>query len=355
MIEPGHTLGVEEEYHLVVPGAPSSSRTVRSLPNAPSRLGTGAHLKPEMLTSQLEAATVVCTTLEQLRTPLVGDARRGCCRGGGESARPARDEHASVRPARATSRSWPRPRYDVLLDRFGSRRARSSTSPDATSTSRCRTSTPRVRLLTLARPYLPLLAALTASSPFHAGIDTGFDSYRLAQLSLWPQGGPPPQLESGADYLATVERLVALDLVDDASAVLWELRPSARYPTLEFRIGDMCPDLLDVVLYAAVVRSLVRTLATRRAHATLLDPELRAARWQAARYGLSGRLWSPSRGEPAAAAVAMDDLLTELRPDLEEHGEWDVVAELMRRLLQQGNAATRQRAVYVATGDLRPS
>ena len=145
---------------------------------------------------------------------------------------------------------------------------------------------------------------------------------------------------------------MSLGLVDDATAVLWELRPSARFPTLEFRIGDMCPDVLDAVLYAGIVRSLVRTLAMRAPTASLSDPELRAARWQAARYGLSGRLWSPSRGEPVPAGLAVDDLLGELRPDLDAHGEAGLVADLMQRLRSRGNAATRQRQVFAATGNV---
>ncbi len=349
MTEPGHTLGVEEEYHLVEPDTFELAKRPELAERALADEGT--HLKPEMLTSQLEAATDVCTTLDELRTSLVAMRAEAAAAAAAESA---------VLLATSTHPFAPlsdidvmaRPRYDVLLDRFGSVVHQLNLTgchvhvsvPDLDTA---------VRLLTLARPYLPLLAALTGSSPFHAGIDTGYDSYRLAQLSLWPQGGPPPALRSGADYLATVDRLASFGIADDATNVLWELRPSARYPTLEFRIADMCPDLLDVVLYAAVVRSLVRTLADREPHVDLSDPELRAARWQASRYGMGGRLWSPARGEPVAAATALDDLLTELRPDLAERGEEDVVTGLIDRLRGQGTGAVRQRQILDRTGDLR--
>jgi carboxylate-amine ligase len=341
---------VEEEYHLVA----ADTFELANRPQLAGRVlaaGDATLLKPEMLTSQLEAASPVCSTLDELHPTLL--AMRA------EAAAAAADEEAvllatSSHPFAPLSdiEVMARPRYGVLLERFGSVVGQLNlcgchvhvSVPDLDTA---------VQVMTLARPYLPLLAAITASSPYHEGIDTGYDTYRLAQLSLWPQGGPPPPLESGADYLDTIERLVAMGLVDDASAVLWELRPSLRYPTLEFRIADMCPDVLDVVLYAAVARSLVRTLVTRAPAPSLSDPELRAARWQAARYGLSGRLWSPARGEAVAARVALEDLMAELRPDLDEHGEVDVVEELMSRLLRQGNAASRQREVFAASGNVR--
>jgi YbdK family carboxylate-amine ligase len=344
------TFGVEEEYHLVTAG----TLELANRPALADRVlagGEGPLLKPEMLTSQLEAASPVCSTLDELHPTLLrmrAEAAAAAARDGAVLLGTSTHPFAPLRDIEVMAR----PRYEVLLERFGSVVGQLNlcgchvhvSVPDLDTA---------VRVMTLARPYLPLFAAMTASSPFHEGMDTGYDTFRLAQLSLWPQGGPPPPLESGAAYLATVERLVSLDLVDDASAVLWELRPSLRYPTLEFRIADMCPDVLDVVLYAAVVRSLVRTLVARAPAASLSDPELRAARWQAARYGVSGQLWSPARGKAVAAAVALDDLLGELRPDLEAHGEQDVVGELMVRLLRQGNAASRQRQVFAATGDVR--
>src|SRR5581483_7493551 len=113
--------------------------------------------------------------------------------------------------------------------------------------------------LTLARPYLPLLVAMTASSPFHAGVDSGFASYRSAALAVWPQGGTPPALRNAEEYRTVVDDLQHAGLIDDPSTLLWELRPSTRYPTLEFRVPDICPDLDDAVLLAGVVRSLTST------------------------------------------------------------------------------------------------
>jgi carboxylate-amine ligase len=213
-----------------------------------------------------------------------------------------------------------------------------------------------IGVLTRARPYLPLLLALTASSPFHAGRDTGYESFRVAWLSLWPQGGPPPHLRDKQHYLDTVQELIDLGLIEDATNLLWEARPSVKYPTVEFRIADVCTDLDHAVLYAGLVRSLVRTLGAQATAGTpvreISDAALRAARWRAARYGLTGSVWSPALRTLVPARVAVDELLAELRPDLEGHGEAGLVRDMVGKLLDTGTSATRQREIFAATGDL---
>lgn len=350
----GRTFGVEEEYHLV-------EAETFALANRPSLSASaherraGPHLHPEMLTSQLEAVTPVCTDLDELRGALV--AARS------EAASAAADEGAlilatSTHPSASLGdiRLMELPRYDRLVERFGTIVGKFNlcgchvhvSVPDLETA---------VAIMTHARPYLPLVAALTGSSPFHEGRDTGYDSFRLPWLALWPQGGLPPALRSAAEYLDTVEQLRAIGLIDDARTLLWELRPSSRFPTLELRIGDVCTDVDDTVLYAGLARALVRTLGARvaRGEAALPVPEatLRAARWRAARYGISDRLWSPASAGLVPAGVAVDDLLAELRPDLDQHGEYGRLEARWSRLRARGTSAMRQRRTLAATGSMR--
>jgi YbdK family carboxylate-amine ligase len=248
-----------------------------------------------------------------------------------------------------------RPRYQGLIERFGMIVSQFNLCgchvhvavPDLDTA---------VAIMNHARPYLPVLAALTGSSPFHEGQDTGYDSFRLPWLALWPQGGPPPYLRSGDHYLATIAQSVSMGMVEDASAMLWDIRPASRYPTLEFRAADVCTDIDDAVLYAGIVRSLVRVLGARVATDVeaydIADPTLRAARWRAARYGLSDTLWSPARSEPVPATVALADLIGELRTDLEAHGEYAEIEELLNALRRRGTSAARQRQTFAATGSL---
>ena len=206
------------------------------------------------------------------------------------------------------------------------------------------------------RPYLPVLLALTGSSPFHEGSDTGYDSYRTQWFARWPITGAPEELGDAAGFHRVVEQLRAAGVVEDASHLYWDVRPSLRYPTLEFRVADVCPRLDDAVLHAALCRSLTRVLAAR-AEAGLpvppVRPEvLRAARWRAARHGLQDRLVDPAGGGLAPAAQVVRGLLGELREDLEEAGEFAGVSALAEEVLADGTSATGQRQVVLRTGDL---
>src|SRR5579875_973149 len=289
----GATLGVEEEFHLVDPGS-GKLLNRPELARALDAHKAGRGLQPEMLASQLEATTGVCAGLSQLRTELV--------RGRTAAASLAAEYGAAI--LGTSTHPWAplsdaqvldRPRYRELGERFGAvvRQLNLCGCHVHVSVPDLETA---VAIMNHARAYLPVLAALTGSSPFHEGRDTGFDSFRLAQLGLWPQGGLPPHLESATHYRALVDEVTAIGLVTEPSMLLWELRPSTRYPTLEFRIADMCPELDDVVLHAGLTRSLVRVLAARVAAgvpaAVVPDAVLRAARWRAARHGLGERLWS---------------------------------------------------------------
>jgi YbdK family carboxylate-amine ligase len=149
-------------------------------------------------------------------------------------------------------------RYDTLADRFGALADRQNICGHVhVSVSDLETA---LSTMNAARPYLPVLAALTSSSPFHEGVDTGFASFRTMWWANWPTAGPPPTFASVDAYHRMVADLSAGGLIDDASTLYWDVRPSTRYPTLESRVGDVCTDIDDAVLHATLIRSLVRTL-----------------------------------------------------------------------------------------------
>lgn len=348
----GATIGVEEEYHLVDPRTTrlraSADLTRRVLDGM-----AGPHLRAEMLTSQLEAVTDVCRTLDEIRTAVVAMRREAAAAASRDGAAIlATSTHPSA-PLSAVELTG-RDRYASLVARFGA-----VTSAFNLCGFHVHVSVPHLEeailIMSRARAYLPLLSALTGSSPFHGGIDTGYSSFRVAWLALWPQGGIPPEFPSASAYRETVDELAGLDMIDEPTQLLWELRPSARYPTLEFRIADVCPDVDDVVLLTGLARSLVRALGNRRsgiAAPGIPDAVLRGARWRAARYGLADRLWSARQRRLLPAAETFHELLGALEPDLRDHDEWDVVHDLAERLLSRGPSAVRQRRVFADTGDL---
>lgn len=212
----------------------------------------------------------------------------------------------------------------------------------------------RVVVVDALRPWLPALLALTANSPFWLGSDTGFASYRQIHWQRWPVVGPPPRLRDPRGWQAAVDALVATEVVDDASYVYWDVRLSTRFPTVEVRVADVLATVDDAALFVGLVRALaVRAVDDHEAGRDVLDPPqhvLRAAMWQAARYGLEGRLLDPTQARTSAAADVVDALVRHAEPGLARTGDADVVREGLQRLRRDGNGAMRQRRAFARAG-----
>ena len=209
-----------------------------------------------------------------------------------------------------------------------------------------------VGALTMVRGWLPVLLALSASSPFWQGRDSGYASFRQQIWRRWPTAGLPPSLYSAREYDRVVADLVAAGAVPDATYLYWDARPSARYPTLEVRVLDTCLDPDDAVAIAGLIRALVWTCVhepgtVAGAPGLLRTEVIEAAMWNAGRYGLEGRLWSPCTGDGPASAV-VDELLLRCAPGLRAHDDEERVVDAIGRILQRGNGATLQRQAVAA-------
>ena len=206
------------------------------------------------------------------------------------------------------------------------------------------------------QPWLPVLLAMSASSPFFADTDTGYASYRTVVWSRWPTAGPVHGFRSAAEYDETVRTLIESGIIRDPGMVYFDARPSARYPTVEIRITDGAPRLDDVVLLTGLGRALVVTAADDLARGTApvsARPELlRAADWRAARSGLSGELLDPVTGTAVPATDAVRALVEYVGPALEANGDADEVRILLDELLQRGTSADRQRGALGRRGTL---
>ncbi|MCK2215187.1 glutamate--cysteine ligase [Actinomadura sp. ATCC 31491] len=204
-------------------------------------------------------------------------------------------------------------------------------------------------------PWLPPLLALSCSSPFWFGEDTGYASYRTLVWQRWPTSGPMTKFDSAADYERMVQDLIQAGTITDPGMIYYDVRPSAHVPTVELRVCDSCPRVDDIVLIAGLFRALV----TRELAAVRRDPyremqlePVRAATWQATRSGLEGDLVDPVEGVPRAAAEVFRNLVDGLRPELEETGDWELISELTREALARGSSAARQRRAYEREGRL---
>lgn len=194
--------------------------------------------------------------------------------------------------------------------------------------------------------WLPALLALSANSPYWEGRDTSFDSWRARVWSRWPTAGPTTVFGGLDAYEQQAEQLIAVGAALDRGMICYDARLSEHYPTVEIRVADVCTDPDDAVLIAVLARALVMT-ATASASSSVLPVELRrAAGFTAARSGLSGGLLDPERTRVAPAADVLHALLAAVRPALVETGEDELAAAGVRRLLERGNGATRQRAAW---------
>ncbi|WP_230466090.1 carboxylate-amine ligase [[Actinomadura] parvosata] len=204
-------------------------------------------------------------------------------------------------------------------------------------------------------PWLPPLLALSASSPYWDGEDTGYASFRSLVWQRWPTAGPIAKYESAAEYEEMIKELIRSGVITDPGMLYFDIRPSQHVPTVELRICDSCPRVQEIVLIAGVFRALVARELEAVRQGVERDVHLeavRAATWQAARSGLEGELIDPVGGLPRPAPVVVRRMLEGLRPQLEEAGDWELVSELAEEVLATGSSAQRQRRAFARRGRL---
>jgi carboxylate-amine ligase len=206
-------------------------------------------------------------------------------------------------------------------------------------------------------PHIPILLALSASSPFWAdGSDTGYSSARTLVWQRWPTTGPVPPVSSAAEYDRLVDDLVASGVIADAGMVYFDVRPALAAPTLELRVCDSCPSVDTIVLIAGLFRALVEreveALQVGGPAVEVAPPLRRAALWRAARSGLEGELVDINVPSSRPAAEVVTDMVQSLRPQLEAAGDWPMIVELTRQVLVDGTSAARQRRAFRCRGRL---
>jgi len=202
--------------------------------------------------------------------------------------------------------------------------------------------------------FLPHLLALSTSSPFWGGQDTGLNSYRLSVFDNLPRTGLPPDFISHAEYRRSVDTIIHAGLIEDTTKIWWDIRPSARFPTLEARICDVMPIMEHTLTIAAMMQAITRMLVElrrRNQRWRIYDRFLIAEnRWRAQRYGPREGLLDIGKG----AVVPMADLVNELIELLEADAMvLDCLNELRgaQDILAMGTSAERQRAVFAKAQD----
>ncbi len=354
IVEPEFTLGIEEEYLLVDP-------STGALADAPEELMAccaarlEGQVSPEFLNCQIEVGTRVCRTIGEARS----DLRRLRATVADEAGK------LGLAPVAVSCHPFAEWKFQTHTDRDRYNALQKDLAGVARRMLICgmhvhvgiENHDMRIDLMNQLGYFLPHLLALSCSSPYWQGEDTGLNSYRLTVFDNLPRTGLPPKLESWGSFERSVDALCGLGVIEDSSKIWWDLRPSSRFPTIESRICDVAPRLEHALTLAALTQCITRMLwrlARRNQRWRLYDNFLISEnRWRAQRYGVSEGLIDFGRMQIVPYADLLEELLELLAEDAEALGAMEEV-ENARTMLNAGTSADRQRAAFsAASGDGR--
>lgn len=343
--QPSFTLGVEEEYLLVdcdsldLVAAPESlmAECIKELEG---------QVSPEFLQCQIEVGSRVCKTVAEAGADLAR-LRSVIARIAGEhglaplavSCHPFADWHKQHFTDKQRYRELERDLGGVARRMLiCGMHVHVGIDDDET----------RIDLMAQFPYFLPHLLALSTSSPFWKGDDTGLNAYRLTVFDNLPRTGLPPRFSSWSEYQRSIQIIIDSGLIEDATKIWWDLRPSARFPTLESRICDVSPRLEDALAIVALTQSIMHMLwrlRSKNQRWRIYDRFLVGEnRWRAQRYGVSKGMIDFAKGEVVAFAELLEELIELVREDAEALGCWTEL-QAARRIAKEGTSADRQRSV----------
>lgn len=342
---PAFRFGIEEEYFLVHQDTRDLVRKEQPKLMAALRGAIGEQVAGEFLCSQIEIGTRVCHSPQDARLELTR-LRSAVI----ESA----DAHglsvmaASTHPFALWSEQTiaDQPRYHDIARDLAGVGSRLNTCGMHVHVG-IDNNEMRIGVMNRARRFLPLLLALSSSSPFWQGRNTGLKCFRLAVTDSQPRSGLPEHFVSWNDYEQAITLLSASGAIDDPTKIWWDIRPSARFPTLEMRITDVCPRVDDAVTVALLFVCICRMLCRTHSEADDVHPLLllNENRWRAQRYGVTGELFDFDQQQLMSCAGLVRALLATIAEDAEAQGctaEIDHATEIPT----YGTSADRQIAIY---------
>ncbi|HEX7100066.1 MAG TPA: carboxylate-amine ligase [Acidimicrobiia bacterium] len=347
MKHPPFTIGIEEEYLLV-------DRETRDLVSEPDprmwdglREVLGPQVGPEFLRAQIEVGTRTSRTLQEAHADLARLRR---------DLSSVVEEYGAAIIASSThpfAQWWDQTptddaRYSQLAADFQQVARRlvicgmhvhvGIDDPDL-----------RIDLMNQVRYFLPHILALSASSPFWTGRETGLKCYRLSVFQTMPRTGIPEEFNSWSEYERHVKVLIDAGIIEDATKLWWDIRPSDRYPTLEMRVADICTRLVDGIavagLYLALLEMLFRLRTENMRWRTYAPMLIEENMWRAQRYGVEGSLMDFGRGELVEFRDLVEELLVLTEVDARRLGITQEVSHI-RTIAKEGTSARRQLDVY---------
>jgi carboxylate-amine ligase len=352
MKTPELTIGIEEEYQIINPETRELTSYVQEFLEQ-GRLVLHDQIKPEFLQSQVEVGSHICRDMKE--------ARRELIRLRGSVSQVAADNGmviaaASSHPFSAWSRQQvtENERYVKHLEAmalvarrlliFGMHVHVGIEDREV-----------MIDIMDQARYFTPHLLALSTSSPFWLGRDTGLKSYRSIVFENLPRTGLPPAFRSWSEYERFIDTLIKTGSIDEPTKIWWDIRPHPKFPTLEFRMADICTTIDEAICIAALIQGIVAKLiklrqsnqSWRRYRHHLISEN----KWRAVRYGIEGKMIDFGLQEEVPVPVLAEELLEWLDDVLDER---DIRSEVqyVNTILAEGTSADRQLATYRRTGDL---
>jgi carboxylate-amine ligase len=347
------TIGVEEEFQIVDPSTWELRSHVSQL-LAPGATTLGDQIKRELHQSIVEVGSKICENVDELEDEVYRTRHELIT---------AADRQGLAIAAAGTHpfSHWidqvisPGERYDTIVEEL-QHLARSLlifglhvhvAMPDRQTT---------IDLMNQVRYFLPHLLALSTSSPFWVGRETGLKSYRTSIFRRFPRTGVPDHFGSWGEFESYVTLLVELRCIDNGKKIWWDVRPHPQFGTLEFRVCDVPTRARETIAIAALIQALVVTLhrlySRNMGFRMYRRMFIEENKWRAARYGLDGNLIDfGKRAEVPMRQLALE-LLAFVDDVLDELGSRRQVSDILG-ILDGGTSADRQLRVFRETSDLR--
>lgn len=351
---PSFSIGIEEEYQIIDPESRELKSFITQFLDGDKSVLRQIELKPELHQSIVEVGTNVCYNVQ--------DARSELCELRTAVSDFARQNNARIAAAATHPfSSWqnqditPYARYAGIVEDmqdlareqliFGMHVHVGIEDPDLL-----------IDTMNIVRYMTPHILALSTSSPFWQGRNTGLKSYRSALFKRFPRTGLPTQFLSFSEYRSFIETLVATGCIPDASKIYWDVRPHHSYPTLEFRICDLCTNVDDAICCAALFQALaLKHYKMRRDNLSFRfyrNSMVEENKWRAMRYGVHGKLIDFGRSEELPTATLIHELLEFVDDVLDELGSRRE-AEHALTILERGSSADKQVAIYEDSTDMK--
>lgn len=352
MPEPKYTLGVEEEYQIIDPKTRDLTSYVQEFLDH-ARIHSRGDIKPEFLQSQVEVGSRICADVEEVRSELV------------RLRREISEVAASKGLVIVAASTHP---FSKWMDQQITSAARYTKHVEVMAEVARRMlifgmhvhvgiedRELRIDVMDQARYFLPHLLALSTSSPFWHGRETGLKSYRSIVFESLPRTGPPPSFGSWSEYERFLDTLIKTGCIDEPTKIWWDARPHPSFPTLEFRVCDICTTIDEAVCLAGLIQAIVAKLiklrrsnmSWRRYRHHLVTEN----KWRAVRWGIDGNLIDFGKQAEVPMRQLAEELLEFVDDVVDDLGSRHAV-EHLHGILANGTSADRQLRVYRETGSL---